>query len=302
MRFNSRYLSTYSVIINGLTISGSFYPVWQQYQETLGNPTGNVLSHESGATYQIFENGSIVSSQHGTLPLYGAIRQAYLGTGGLNGDLGAPTSAEIGLGNGVIKQTFENGYIQWNGYEAEVYRTGDPQPNVQPPDNTPIIGGEMYQNIGAFFAWAEGQVGIAALDDRDPNLNGQCVTLIARYMAEVFFPASERNATVRLDHGRGVAEKVANNYSQYFEPLTDEGLPKIGAVISFPTIGGGYGHVVIVTDARQLENGERQVKIIDSNSDSQGVNSTVVSHDYWINIPDGRANNYGTDIVWTNPR
>jgi hypothetical protein len=77
-------------------------------------------------TYQTFQNGSIVDSPRGTFPLYGAIRQKYLSVGGLNGRLGVPTSGEIGLGNGVIKQEFENGYILWNGQIATAYKNYAP--------------------------------------------------------------------------------------------------------------------------------------------------------------------------------
>jgi muramidase (phage lysozyme)/murein DD-endopeptidase MepM/ murein hydrolase activator NlpD len=148
----------------GHTVSGSFLPVWQQYQGTLGNATSEVIDYSGGVSYQLFENGSIVSSQHGTFPLYGAIRQTYLGTGGLNGDLGAPTSAEVNQGNGVIKQTFENGYIIWNGAKATVYEYDDPQDdqsNVPLPDVAPDISPSngLSANMRAFLdtiAYAEG--------------------------------------------------------------------------------------------------------------------------------------------------
>ncbi|WP_204150057.1 S8 family serine peptidase [Leptolyngbya sp. CCY15150] len=129
-----------SITIGGFRISGNFYPVFQQYRNTLGNPTSGIISHPSGATYQLFQHGSIVSSRHGTFPLYGGIRKTYLDTdGGLNGWLGAPTSAEVGLGNGFIKQTFENGYIIWNGSRATAYQNGSGTPSIsQPPSNVPV--------------------------------------------------------------------------------------------------------------------------------------------------------------------
>jgi N-acetylmuramoyl-L-alanine amidase len=130
-----------SVTINGYTIDGTFYPVFQQYQETLGNPIEGVQTHASGATYQLFENGSIVSSQHGTFPLYGAIRQGYLNESGLNGWLGAPTSGEFVSSSGFIQQNFANGYIVWNGVDAIAYES--PDAPVQPPPishPTPISG------------------------------------------------------------------------------------------------------------------------------------------------------------------
>jgi hypothetical protein len=130
-----------SVTINGYTVSGKFYPVYQNYQGTLGSPNSHVQAFSSSVTYQTFQNGSIVDSPRGTFPLYGAIRQKYLSVGGLNGRLGAPTSGEIGLGNGVIKQEFENGYIIWNGKAVSVYegRYNSPgQTSSSSPPNGPV--------------------------------------------------------------------------------------------------------------------------------------------------------------------
>ncbi len=128
-----------SVTINGNVINGSFYPVFNTYRGTLGNPVSGTTNYSSGVSYQLFENGSIVSSKYGTFPLYGGIRQTYLNTGGLNGWLGVPTSAETSQGNGVIKQTFEYGYIIWNGSKAVAYRTGNGTgvniPSVPVPSN-----------------------------------------------------------------------------------------------------------------------------------------------------------------------
>ncbi|NJM62543.1 MAG: hypothetical protein HC849_23845 [Oscillatoriales cyanobacterium RU_3_3] len=118
-----------SINVNGYTISGNFYPVFQNYQGTLGNPISDVNNY-NGASYQLFENGSIVSSQYGTFPLYGGIRQAYKNTGGLEGWLGEPKSGEIGHGNGNIIQYFEDGYIYWNGSKATAYRYGTTLPKT----------------------------------------------------------------------------------------------------------------------------------------------------------------------------
>jgi murein DD-endopeptidase MepM/ murein hydrolase activator NlpD len=126
-------------VASGTTFNpaNNFQSVYEQYKGTLGQAVSDVITHSSGAQYQLFENGSIVSSADGTFPLYGGIRQEYLGTGGLNGWLGAPTSPEVGQGNGVIKQTFENGYIIWNGYNATAYEVGTGVPVIIDP--TPPI-------------------------------------------------------------------------------------------------------------------------------------------------------------------
>jgi len=109
------------------TVSEPFYSVWQKYQGFIGSPIENVQTFSGNVTYQRFDNGSIISSSHGTFALYGGIRQAYLNTGGLNGWLGAPTSpiTEDPSHNGVLKQKFEHGYIIWNGNKATAYKVNE---------------------------------------------------------------------------------------------------------------------------------------------------------------------------------
>ena len=126
-----------SISLNGRTIGGNFYPVFQNSKGTLGNPTSDVIT-SGGVSYQLFDKGSIVSSKNGTFPLYGAIRQAFLNTGGLDGWLGAPKSGEKGLGNGNIIQYFEKGYISWNGVKAIAYQEGKEISTVQKPSNMPV--------------------------------------------------------------------------------------------------------------------------------------------------------------------
>ena len=161
----------------------------------------------------------------------------------------------------------------------------------------------MYQNPEAFYAFAKNKVGITRLDGLY-NLRGQCVTLIARYIQEVFLSGSQRTASRAFGHGKDTARRVAEMFPNYFSPVTSSGLPKRGAVISFPDIGivNGirYGHVGIVMESSQLNNGQRQVRIIDSNGDSKGVNSTVKEYSYWINLPS--SSGYGSNIYWTNPK
>jgi murein DD-endopeptidase MepM/ murein hydrolase activator NlpD len=130
-----------SISLNGHTIGGNFYPVFKNYQGTLGNPTSDVINY-NGMSYQLFEKGSIVSSKNGTFPLYGGIRQTFLKTGGLEGWLGAPKSGEKGLGNGNIIQYFENGYIYWNGSKATAYKEG----SGIPVDQTQNLGNQPFLN------------------------------------------------------------------------------------------------------------------------------------------------------------
>ncbi|MBD1895739.1 PA14 domain-containing protein [Coleofasciculus sp. FACHB-129] len=124
--------------IAGHLLPDDFYRVWRDYKNTLGHPTSGVNTHSSGAKYQYFQNGSIVSSQYGTYPLYGGIRSYYMDTtGGLNGPLGAPKSGEYGW-NGYIRQDFANGYILWKNGVAVGYK---PNGSLLYPPPSSIGGG-----------------------------------------------------------------------------------------------------------------------------------------------------------------
>jgi hypothetical protein len=166
-----------SINLNGYTLGNNFYPVFQNYQGTLGNPTSDVTDY-NGASYQLFENGSIVSSANGTFPLYGGIRQTYKNTGGLEGRLGAPTSEEKGLGDGNIIQYFENGHIYWNGSKAVAYKEGTPVPK------TPL-------NIGS-------QLGVTM-----PNFNLPAYRENNTFWQSGYAPASTHPASTNLGSALG---------------------------------------------------------------------------------------------------
>ncbi|MEI6332800.1 MAG: S8 family serine peptidase, partial [Pseudanabaena sp. ELA645] len=142
-----------AVTINGYTVGGNFYPVFQNYQGTLGNPISGVqYNSNTGASYQLFSSGFIVSSGYGTFPIYGAIREAYLKAGGLNGFLGAPATPEVGQGNGVIIQRFYGGYIIWNGVKATAYQYGSgPNPNLSNGIGTVVLVDETGGLPSKFF-------------------------------------------------------------------------------------------------------------------------------------------------------
>jgi hypothetical protein len=159
-------------------------------------------------------------------------------------------------------------------------------------------GGAMTRE--GFVNWATGQVGIRRLDGYE-NLRGQCVTLIARYVQEVYLSGSERTRNRAFGDGKDTARTVAGMLLNSFEPYTKNGLPRRGAVISFPGPNTLYGHTAIVMESRTF-NGQRQVRIMDSNGDNRGVNSTVREYySTWINI-DSSSNGYGGTNGWTNPR
>ncbi len=153
-------------------------------------------------------------------------------------------------------------------------------------------GGET-QKAEEFFRWANGQYSITRLDRSD--LNGQCATLIMRYMQEVFLNRSTANRA--YGHGKDVASGVATQHSNFFEPVTTQGLPKRGAVISFKSTGAymQWGHVGIVMESRYV-GAQRQIKLMDSNGDGNAPNTKVRVSD-WIDI-----NSVGGTLGWTNPR
>ncbi|HEY9674200.1 MAG TPA: CHAP domain-containing protein [Waterburya sp.] len=175
-----------------------------------------------------------------------------------------------------------------NSWVASGVVNGNPSP-VPPPLCSSNGGGNFYRNPDAFFQWANGQFSIARLDRSD--LRGECVTLIARYVQEVFLPASDRTQSRAYGHGKDTANVLASNapFNQYFGPFTNSGLPRRGAVISFPaTASNAFGHVAIVLEVRG-----QQVRILESNRDQRAPNTTVTS-DRLVNISAASG--------WTNPR
>lgn len=214
--------------------------------------------------------------------------------------LGSVTGGTYKVGNSNRNDWYEVEVNGKRGFVAAYYVT-----KGAPSEPDPGSGGTS-PSMEAFFASVKGQVGIRR---RDPNYfeyRGQCVTLIARYVQDVFLPENQRAVGRAFGHGKDTARMVPQMFPNNFGPATSSGLPKRGAIISFPDIGivGGirYGHVGIVMESHQLPNGQRQVRIMDSNGDGLATNSTVKEYTDWINIPNGTANRYGANIYWTNPK
>jgi N-acetylmuramoyl-L-alanine amidase len=236
----------------------------------------------------------------GSVATWGGIGRFYTNMGGAGSFLGMPTRREYFDGDTVFAD-FEGGRIayRWNDAKTEALRPGE-QPSWRrqgPPMSNPIP--ERYRQSEEFFNWARGQQGIRRLDGLD-GLRGQCVSLIARYVQEVFLPPEQRTVRRAFGHGKDTASVVARMVPNAFEPYTKEGLPKRGAIISFPGPDTRYGHTAIVMESR-IFNGRRQVRIMDSNGDNRGVSSTVREQSRWIDI-DSTANGYRGTNGWTNPR
>lgn len=143
-----------------------------------------------------------------------------------------------------------------------------------------------------FFAWAKGQRGISRYD-LNSDYDGQCVTLIARYVQEVYLPPNERSISRAYGNGKDTASVLARvaPFNQYFGAYTNSGTPSRGAVISFgATSNNPYGHVAIV-----METQGRNVRLLESNADFRAPNTTVTDQ-RWINLDSGNV------VGWTNPR
>ncbi|MBD2329174.1 ricin-type beta-trefoil lectin domain protein [Alkalinema sp. FACHB-956] len=183
-----------------------------------------------------------------------------------------------------------------NGGKVHLWGCDANNPNQRWLSSNGTINSPSTQKAEEFFRWANGQYAISRLDNLGWDSRGQCVTLVVRYLQEVFFNRS--TATRAYGHGRDVAGGVARQHSNLFEPLTNQGLPKRGAIISFTSTGDftQYGHVGIVMESRSF-NGQRQIKLMDSNANGGAPNTSVRTTD-WINM-----DSYSGRVVgWTNPR
>ncbi len=185
----------------------------------------------------------------------------------------------------------------------------------QPPSNN---GGAYYRNFEGFINFAVGKNNITRLDKNAPVLTGQCVTLIARYIQEVYLTGSDRTKERSFSNGRATANTVASNFPNFFSPTTTQGVPNRGAIVSFPDMGyvkdsvkdgcpnNLCGHTAIVMKSEQLPNGQRRFWIMDSNGDGKAPNTQVKEYYWdWIDISTGFSTSgkyYGKNIYWTNPK
>jgi hypothetical protein len=163
--------------------------------------------------------------------------------------------------------------------------------------------------------WNE-KTGVTRYDLVGNVYNGQCVTLIARYLQD-HYGASK--TLLSLDHGRGTARKVGNQlFTNDFWPVEKAGDPQPGSIISFPNApntedrtycGGKCGHVALVVNSRRNGN-ILEVDILESNALGQGANSKVTRDT--INISNSNTNNpsatrksgasLGSGVQWVNPK
>lgn len=87
---------------------------------TLGAPTGNSMNGPNGGSCQEFVGGAVCwSEQTGAHVVWGQIRKAWDGNGGINGKLGYPTSDEKDIADGK-QSDFTGGSITWVNNQTSV--------------------------------------------------------------------------------------------------------------------------------------------------------------------------------------
>jgi surface antigen len=130
------------------------------------------------------------------------------------------------------------------------------------------VQAQTAQKAEQFFRDMNGVRGISRYD-LGAAYNGQCVTLVVRYLQDVYFGGDQSRRS--YGHGKSMAENVAKKHPDLFQFKTS-GTPKRGAIISLKGAGYGtkYGHVglVMATDGESFT-------ILESNYDNRGALSTV---------------------------
>ncbi len=180
---------------------------------------------------------------------------------------------------------------EWGGSQT-VASSPSQQPVQQPSQR------ESQRKVSDFVNFANGQRGIRRYDISGWDYDGQCVTLIARYLQEHY---GASRSSLSLDHGRGTAASVGRQFSNYFLPLSDPSDPIPGSIMSFPQIGGGYGHVALVVNS-QRSGDSLNIQILDSNGDGTGSNSVATLRQLTVNTRSLTAQGYGGNIQWVNPK
>lgn len=118
---------------NSYWVGGDFWNTFLQFNSVNGllkYPTSDRYG-TNGGQRQDFQGSAILKSGRGIFPVYGGIGSHYLNNeSGQNGRLGFPTSGEIGIGNGVIVQNFENGRIVYGNGPTRTEMNSQPQPTT----------------------------------------------------------------------------------------------------------------------------------------------------------------------------
>ncbi|MGV9677545.1 LGFP repeat-containing protein [Nocardia sp. NPDC003482] len=106
-----------------ITVSGKILAKYTEMGGTdgpLSQPTGSSISGPDGGSCQEFVGGAICYSDNtGPHVVWGEIRKAWEGDGGVNGKLGYPTSDEKDIAGGK-QSDFTGGTITWVNNETQV--------------------------------------------------------------------------------------------------------------------------------------------------------------------------------------
>jgi surface antigen len=165
---------------------------------------------------------------------------------------------------------------------------------VTPPETTPPQR-DSKRKINDFVNQWNGKTGITRYDLGGSGYNGQCVTLVARYLQD-HYGASKTGLVI--GNGGQTARTVGTNFSSFIWDTNDDPMP--GSIISFPSLGYGYGHVALVVSVQR--NGTNlNVQILDSNGDNAGPNSVVRLRNITVDTRYWTAGVYGS-ILYSNPR
>ncbi len=158
------------------------------------------------------------------------------------------------------------------------------------------------RKVNDFVSQWNGKTRITRYDIGGNGYDGQCVTLIARYLQD-HYGASKRSLSI--DDGRGTAASVGRQFPNSFLPLSDPSDPIAGSIISFPQMAGSYGHVALVVNSQRSGN-TLTLTILESNMDypTPAPNSKVKQSVITINRSNYTVSGSGHfgSVQWVNPR
>lgn len=115
---------TWTPETGGIETFGAIRGVWAQVRfenGPLGYPITSAVCGD-GICLQSFQNGTIVQEQTSSrvFAVWGGVHSAWSSVGGVAGALGKPTSMELPVEDGAVRQTFERGEIRWNRGHSEI--------------------------------------------------------------------------------------------------------------------------------------------------------------------------------------
>ncbi len=146
--------------------------------------------------------------------------------------MGAPTSAEIGRGDGTIIQYFENGHIYWNGsiatdYEFDSYTEGQNQNGLGEVSLSDIANG-LPNGLPTTAAQAEPffklQYNHYLYNPNGPNSSGNCAPAsLAMVMALLGLEPPNISVETSIDHARYLMSGYSNGVLEGAEILDNDG-------------------------------------------------------------------------------